>query len=181
MSYQLIDIGDDYSIVGGNEEEVMNKFPNILGIVLLLMGIILLLSNFGFIEISWKHLWPLFLLVPGILFEFGFFIYRKDAGLLVPGGILTTYGLLFLANTIYGWQLMGYLWPVFLLGVAIGLFQLYLFGERENGLLIPVGILTALSLFFLITHLVNINFKIIAGIIFIFIGLGIILKQVKSK
>ena len=159
----------------------MNRIPNILGILLLTIGILLLASNFGFIEISWQHLWPLFLLVPGILFEFGFFIYRKDAGLLVPGGILTTYGLLFLSNVIYGWQLMEYLWPVFLLGVAIGLFQLYLFGEREKGLLIPVGILTAISLFFLANHLVNINFRLMAGIILIFIGLVIILKQVQSK
>jgi len=125
----------------------MNRIHYILGILLVGIGILFLLSNFGFIEISWKYLWPLFLLVPGIIFEFGFFIYRKDAGLLVPGGILTTYGLLFLANVIYGWQLMEFLWPVFLLGVAIGLFQLYLFGEREKALLIPVGILTNIVVF----------------------------------
>jgi len=159
----------------------MYRFPKILGMLLLLVGIILLASNFGYIEISWQYSWPLFLLVPGILFEFGFFIHRKHPGLLVPGGILTTYGLLFFVNVIYGWQWMAFLWPVFLLGVAIGLFQLYLFGERERGLLIPIGILTVLSLFFLANHLVNINFRLIAGIIFIFIGLGIILKQVQSK
>lgn len=159
----------------------MNRIPYILGILLVGIGILFLLSNFGFIEISWKHLWPLFLLVPGILLEFGFFIYRKDAGLLVPGGILITYGLLFLANVIYGWQLMEFLWPVFLLGVAIGLFQLYLFGERDKGLLIPVGILTVISLFFLADHFITLHFGFIAGIGFILVGLGMIVKQVKSK
>ena len=159
----------------------MNRILYVWGILLVVVGILFLLSNLGFVEISWIHLWPLFLLVPGILLEFGFFIYRKDAGLLVPGGILTTYGLLFLANVMYGWQWMEYLWPVFLLGVALGLFQLYLFGERERGLLIPVGILTALSLFFLFDHLITLHFGLIAGIVLIVVGLGLIVKQVQSK
>lgn len=165
--------------MGGRKS--MNRIPYIFGILLVGIGILFLLANFGVIEVSWNHLWPLFLLVPGILFEFGFFIYRKDAGLLVPGGILTTYGLLFLANVFYGWQLMEYWWPVFPLGVAIGLFQLYLFGGREKGLLIPVGILTAISLFFLANHLITLHFGLIAGIILILIGLWMIVKQVQSK
>jgi len=159
----------------------MNRIPYVWGILLVVIGILFLSSNLGFIEISWKYLWPLFLLVPGILLEFGFFIYRKDAGLLVPGGILTTYGFLFLANVIYGWQWMEYLWPLFLLGVAIGLFQLYLFGEREKGLLIPVGILTVISLFFLANHLITMQFGFIAGIVFIVVGLVLIVKQLQSK
>jgi len=40
------------------------------------------------------------------------------------------------------------LWPIFPIGVAIGLFQLYIFGKREKELLIPIGILSGLSIFF---------------------------------
>jgi len=69
----------------------------------------------------------LFVLIAGIFFEASYFISCKDAGLLVPGGILITYGLLFLFNVYYGWNLMDNLWLIFPLGVAIGLFQLYLF------------------------------------------------------
>ena len=125
-------------------------------------------------------MWPLFLLIPGIVFELSYFIYRKDAGLLVPGGILITYGLLFLVNVNYGWHLMDNLWPIFPLGVAIGLFQLYLFGGREKGLLIPVGILGAVSLFFLFNNLLFVDFRLLAGILLVVIGIWIILKKTKT-
>jgi hypothetical protein len=157
----------------------MKKINYIVGLLLLCIGVLLILSNFGVIEIVWDNLWPLFLLIPGILFELSYFIYRKDAGLLVPGGILITYGLLFLVNVIYGWSLMEYLWPIFPLGVAIGLFQLYLFGGREKGLLIPVGILGAISLFFLINNLLFVDFGFLAGVLLLVIGIWIIFKKAK--
>jgi len=155
----------------------MKKINYLFGFLLLLIGVILILSNFEVIEIIWEKLWPLFLLIPGIVFELSYFIYRKDAGLLVPGGILITYGLLFLVNVIYGWRLIEDLWPIFPLGVAIGLLQLYLFGRREKGLLIPIGILGAISLFFLINNLFFIDFGLLAGIVLVIIGIWIIFKK----
>ncbi|GAH43972.1 unnamed protein product, partial [marine sediment metagenome] len=101
--------------------------------------------------------------------------------LLVLGGILITYSLLFLVNVSYGWHLMENLWPIFLLGVAIGLLQAYLFGGREKYLLIPVGILGAISLFFLINNLVFIDFRLLAGILLVLIGIWIIFKKIKSN
>ena len=159
----------------------MKKINYLFGLLLLCIGVLLILANFGVIEIVWDNLWPLFLLIPGIVFELSYFIYRKDAGLLVPGGILITYGLLFLVNVIYGWHLMENLWPIFLLGVAIGLLQAYLFGGREKYLLIPVGILGAISLFFLINNLVFIDFRLLAGILLVLIGIWIIFKKIKSN
>ena len=155
----------------------MKKINYIFGFLLLFIGVLLILSNFGVIEIIWDNLWPLFLLIPGIVFELSYFIYRKDAGLLVPGGILITYGLLFLVNVNYGWHLMENLWPIFPLGVAIGLLQLYLFGVREKGLLIPIGILGIVSLFFLISNLFFIDFRLLAGIVLVIIGIWIIFKK----
>jgi len=155
----------------------MKKINYIFGFLLLFIGVMLILSNFSVIEIVWENLWPLFLLIPGIVFELSYFIYRKDAGLLVPGGILITYSLLFLVNAFFGWHLMEDLWPIFPLGVAIGLFQLYLFGGREKGLLIPVGILGVISLFFLINSLLFVDFKLVAGIVLVLIGIWIIFKK----
>ena len=155
---------------------------NILwGFFLLFAGGLLILANFGIIEIAWDNIWPLFVLIVGIFFEASYFIYRKEAGLLVPGGILITYGLLFLVSTIYGWHLMGDLWPIYPLGVAIGLFQLYLFGGRDKGLLIPVGILGAVSLFFLVNNLLFVDFRLIAGIILVLIGIWFIFKKGNSN
>ena len=159
----------------------MKKINYLFGLFLLFIGVLLILANFGVIEIAWDNLWPLFLLIPGIVFELSYFIYRKDAGLLVPGGILITYGLLFLVNVNYGWHLMDNLWPIFPLGVAIGLFQLYLFGGREKGLLIPVGILGAVSLFFLVNNLLFVDFRLIAGIILVLIGIWFICKKSNSN
>jgi len=159
----------------------MKQINYLFGFLLLCIGVILILSNFGVMEIAWDNLWPLFVLIVGIFFELSYFIYRKDAGLLVPGGILITYGLLFLVNVISGWHLMEYLWPIFPLGVAIGLFQLYLFGGREKGLLIPVGILGAVSLFFLINNLLFVDFRLLAGILLVLIGIWIIFNKIKSN
>lgn len=159
----------------------MKKINYLFGLFLLFIGVLLILANFGVIEIVWENLWPLFLLIPGILFELSYFIYRKDAGLLVPGGILITYGLLFSVNVIYGWHLMEDLWPIFPLGVAIGLLQLYLFGVREKGLLIPIGILGTISLFFLINNLFFVDFGLLVGIVLVVIGIWVIFKKVKSN
>jgi len=158
----------------------MKKINYLFGLFLLFIGVLLILANFGVIEIAWDNLWPLFLLIPGIFFELSYFISRKDAGLLVPGGILITYGLLFSINVIFGWHLMDNLWPIFPLGVAIGLFQLYLFGGREKGLLIPVGILGAVFLFFLINNLIYVDFRLLAGILLVLIGIWVIFKKAKS-
>jgi len=155
----------------------MKKINYLFGLLLLFIGVLLILANFGVIKIGWDNLWPLFLLIPGIVFELSYFIYRKDAGLLVPGGILITYGLLFSVNVIYGWHLMENLWPIFPLGVAIGLLQLFLFGGREKGLLIPVGILGVISLFFLINNLLFVDFRLLAGILLMLIGIWVIFKK----
>ena len=159
----------------------MKNINYLFGLFLLFIGVLLILANFGVIEIVWENLWPLFLLIPGILFELSYFIYQRNAGLLVPGGILITYGLLFLFNVMYGWHLMEDLWPIFPLGVAIGLFQLFLFGGREKRLLIPIGILGAISLFFLVNNLLFVDFRFLAGILLVVIGIWVIFKKSKSN
>jgi len=153
----------------------MKKINYLFGLFLLFIGVLLILANFGVVEIVWDNLWPLFLLIPGIVFELSYFIYRKDDGnrggiedfpgssLLVLGGILITYGLLFSVNVIYGWHLL----------------QAYLFGGREKYLLIPVGILGAISLFFLINNLLFVDFMLLAGIVLVIIGIWIIFKKIK--
>lgn len=157
----------------------MRKGDYITGVIFILIGGVFLLNNFNVIQFNIENQWPLFLLIPGLVFEASYFIRRRDAGLLVPGGILTTYGLLFYANEMYGWSWMSDLWPIFPLGVAIGLFQLYLFGGREKGLLIPVGILGGTSLFFLTQTLEIIDFGSILGGVFILLGIIVIIRRKK--
>lgn len=155
---------------------MQNRGFLIFGLLLIIAGTLGFLSSFGFLTIGWGQVWPLFLFLPGLLFELGYFVNgRKDPGLLVPGGILLTYGILFYFCSANGFFWMGKLWPLFLLGPAIGIFQLYLFGTHERALLIPVGILGGLSLVFLLSNFAAISvgsvlfpgILIIAGIIVI--------------
>lgn len=93
--------------------------------------------------------WPsIFILPIGIFFHWLYFGFenRNHAGVLVPGGVLITVAAVCQISSLYDlWHIM---WPGFILAPAVGLFELYWFGEKEKGLLIPVAILTTVSLLF---------------------------------
>jgi len=122
---------------------------SVWGIILVCAGCLLILSNFGVVP-SFGRLvglfWPLIVIFMSLMFHFGYYTNRNNAGLLVPGGILLTVGIVCQASML--WDLWGFLWPGFILAPAVGLFELYIFGNREKGLLIPVTILSGMSLIF---------------------------------
>lgn len=165
----------------------MHKRNYTLGIILILIGILSILNKVFDLEIlNIGNLWPLFVLIPGLVFEFSYFSSGRNAGLLVPGGILTTIGVLFLFETFSSWNFASYTWPIYPLAVAIGLFQLYIFGRREKGLLIPVFILTAVSIFSFASMTLSelfswIDPSLIISVILILIGILILLKGFGGK
>ena len=118
-----------------------------VGIIFVAIGLLGVLGhffNFSFLHL-W-NLWPWAVLIPGLCFEVGYFTSGRAPGVLVPGGILTTIGLLFFFEVFTNWHFSAYTWPVYILAPAVGLFQLYLFSKpRNSGLLIPVGILTLVA------------------------------------
>mgnify|MGYP007125560180 FL=1 len=97
------------------------------------------------------YFWPTLFVIPvGMLLHWLYFgvFGRGSVGVLVPAGIITTVGLVCqIAMLTDGWS---YLWPGFILAMAVGLFELYWFGGRHKGLLIPINILTALSIIFFV-------------------------------
>ncbi|HEX9025572.1 MAG TPA: hypothetical protein VF839_03820 [Clostridium sp.] len=124
----------------------MNNKNYFWGFFFIIIGILLFISKiFNMQLFHMDRLWPIFVLMPGLCFNLAYFSTRKVAALLVPGGILTTIGLLFFFETITNWHFSEYTWPIYPLAVAVGLFQLYIFGDRRRELLIPVGILTLVS------------------------------------
>ena len=153
------------------------------GIILIFIGVGAILNNiFNIRFFTVSQLWPLFVIIPGLSFEASYFSRERDPGLLVPGGVLTTIGILFLFETVTNWHFAGYTWPVYPLAVAIGLYQLYLFGGRKHGLLVPVFILTTVSVVaFAIMFFGNIfywvNTSLIIPIILISIGVYILIKN----
>ncbi len=157
----------------------MKSSRAILGTLIILIGLVLLLNNLNLINIDLSQLWPLFLLVPGLAFEIGYLTGGRDPGLLVPGGMLTTYGLVFFANIIWGWHNMAYLWPAFPLGVAIGLFQLYLFGKREAALLIPIGILGGYSAIAFLNAYTGLGWETVFPVALIAVGVLLLFNRKK--
>jgi len=172
----------------------MNKKSNmIIGAIILLLGVYFLLHNLNIFRIYidifdigflFSNFWPMFLIIPGFFMHMAYFSGKNtDAGILVPGGILLVSGLTCQLSTIFGnWHVM---WPGFLLAVAVGLFELYLFGPKEKGLLIPVGILGGLSFIFFSNTLrwyFEYNFgKFIIPLILILLGGFIIYKSIFER
>jgi hypothetical protein len=122
-----------------------------LGPILILLGIFMFLK--GEITFStgtiFEYFWPTLFVIPvGVFFHWLYFfiLQRRGVGVLVPGGILLTAGVICQISMLFDiWHLM---WPGFMLAVAVGLFELYWFGGRNKWLLIPINILTVMSLLF---------------------------------
>ncbi len=160
----------------------MKKGNSLIGVLLLGLGSIALLNNIGIINFDfaiWKF-WPLFLLIPGLVFELQYFNNDAPVGLLVPGGILTTYGVLFMYCSFFGYGSLAYLWPIFLGGVGVGLFQLYYFGDRAKPLFYVSASFLGFASFSIFFALLNIKGNLVFPAILIIIG-GFILFGNKSN
>ena len=155
----------------------MKRYSTFPGLLLIVAGVLLLASNLGIFRFNWAFIWPLFLLGPGLSFEFSYFTTRRNPGVLVPGGILTLYGVFFYFNMLTNWSFMDSLWPIFILGPSVGLFQLYLFGGRDRGILIASSILGFISLSFLTISLFGFAADFIGPGALILFGLLILSKN----
>lgn len=155
----------------------------IMGAVLIALGCILLLSNLGYINFSWDYIWPMALLLPGVYLHFAYFTkIDRNPGNLVPAGILTTYGLMAYAVAFFGWHTMAIMWPFILIGIAAGLFELYIFGTKDKGLLIPIAILGGLGLTFLSKTYFFLDLRnVLMPAILVMLGVMIITKGDRRK
>ena len=154
------------------------------GIGLLVIGLLVLAGQLNLFSIGWDIIWPLVILLLGLCFHIGFALGGgRSPGILVPGGILITYGLLFFACSVLGWRLMSQLWPVFIIGPAIGLLELYLFGgkSRDRALLIPVGILLSLGGTMLVLETALISWDYFLPVVLIMVGLLLLVLSLTRK
>lgn len=161
----------------------MNRKNYVWGILLIALGLLLIadkIFTIGFFNPD--KAWPIFILVPGLVFELGYFVSRRNPGLLVPGGILTTIGLLFFFENFTGWNFSKFTWPIYPLSVAIGLFQLYLFDGRPRGLLVPVFILTTVAVISFVSIIYSVfDLTLIFAAFAIFAGLYMLYKTFTAK
>jgi len=146
-----------------------------IGIVLIGIAIVLLLGKLGVFAFLGKMLWPLLVLAPGLLLHFLYFGRILPSGVLVPGGILVTYSVMFFYCNLFGWHSMSYLWPGFLFGVAVGLYELQLFdrnaprGTMTAALVIGIAAaaLFALSLLFSLSIYVIVLLLVAIGVVMV--------------
>ncbi len=154
----------------------------ILGPLLILLGAYLLLGqgtgmNSGMI---FAYFWAsLFILPLGLFFHWMYFsmTHGRMPGLLIPGGVLVTVAIVCqIAMLFNSWDVM---WPGFILAPAIGLLEFYFFGGRNRWLLIPINVLTVISLLFFavfsIEALTTRTFMEQPLLAFVLIGLGALL------
>lgn len=159
-----------------------NYLSLVFAITLILLGLFGLLGAMKILTITWVTFWPVFLLIPAVFFEIGFFLNRKLYGLLVPGGILLILSALFFLCNFTSYNLMVYLWPVFIMAPGLGLLQMYFLGNHAKGVfiggMIPFGI-SCIFLFF--TSLRLAFFSYFFPIALIVIGLFFFLKSFSWK
>ncbi|HQV33841.1 MAG TPA: DUF5668 domain-containing protein [Calditrichia bacterium] len=146
------------------------------GTFFILLGVLFLGDNFGWIEFSMATFWPWLVVLVGVFFLLGWFRNRSETGLLMAGTIFSVYGLLFLYCSNYGWWQMGAynLWAFFIIGPGLGFLMLYLFGEQEGSLLYTAVFLIGLGTLFLMSFL---NFGYFLPLLMIAIGLWMIIKN----
>jgi hypothetical protein len=151
------------------------------GLILIVLAVVLLLGKLGVIGFLGNLFWPIFILLPGILFHILFFSRILPVGVLVPGGMLVTYSILFFYCNVFGWSSMAYLWPGFIFGVAVGLYELHIFNRSNSrGVFTAAFVLAIISVvFFAIAFLFTIGIYFIA-VVLIGIGLVMIVKRRKT-
>lgn len=110
------------------------------GAALIIFGILVLFGRIGFLtSLLFSLTWPMIIIGFSLLFFIGYMSKRpRGVGLLVPGGIFFTIGMVLLIGELISYRLV---WPGFIASPAVGLLLLYIFGDRSPGLLVPIGTL----------------------------------------
>jgi len=154
----------------------------------MLLGVFLFMNRGETFDVGdvFEYFWPSIFIIPlGLFFHWLYFgvTGRRGVGVLVPGGILLTVGVVCQLSMLYDiWEVM---WPGFILAVAVGLFELYWFGGRNRWLLIPINILTVLSLLFFAVFSIGSLFSYLSGkpyiaVILIVVGALILMSRKKE-
>lgn len=142
-----------------------------IGIIIVAVGLVLLLGKIGVFSFIWSVFWPIFVLAPGLLLHALYFGRMLPSGVLIPGGILVTNSIIFFMCTFFGWGMMKYLWPGFILAVAVGLYEFYFFDKHNpRGVLVASIILASIAaVMFGMTILFAVGVYVIA---FVLIAVG---------
>ena len=145
----------------------------ILAVVLILIGTVFLLDNFG-VWTGISAVWPILPLILGIGFCMLYFKNkRKDLILLGLGSIITSDSTFFFYLNLTSWRALALLWPIFIAILGISFIICYCFSKMKVLLYLAVFLIALSASFILIfaisSHLWPLSL-ILGGISFILIS-----------
>lgn len=117
-------------------------------------------------------LWPIFLIGIGVSFIFQG-IVRRNGNEIAPGTIFLGFGILFVISELFGWWLMKFFWPAFIVIPGLGMSLQRVFEKKEFKS--SVFYLVVLTLFLYVIAL-GIEYPVIWGIALIVIGIYLITR-----
>lgn len=153
-----------------------------IGVGIVAVGLIILMGKLGAFSFLGRTFWPLLILIPGIVLHAMYIMRKVSPFMLLPAGILTVYGLLFSLCNTWGWHLMAYLWPLLLLGVAIGLWE-YAINDLSLSRIVYTGsvIVGLVSLLLLMISLLRTGIIYIIAVLLIGAGIWLVLNNLGKR
>jgi hypothetical protein len=160
-----------------------------IGAVLVAFGALFLIEQLFDFQLG-QWLWPLFIIIPGLLCFLGMVLGGKSAGpLAIPGSIVTTIGLLLLyQNTFNHFESWAYAWALIPIAVGVGLMINGTWSDQpaliQNGRrLAGIGLVLFLVGFFFFELVLNIGGMasgIVAPLLLIAAGIALLLRRTRS-
>lgn len=148
------------------------------GIMLVLVGLGLLLVRMG--VIPWENSWwlPSIFLGLALFFHVLYFAQgRYDHGLLVPGGIFLTYGILLMISNAMGEGWLSRLMGLWVAGPAVGIAEMKLASRGQQGSWSAVVVLTVISITLILMRNTALSFRMAAGVVLVIWGLSILVRE----
>ncbi len=152
--------------------------PIVQGLVLIVIGIVFLLGNFGVFSPDWEVVWTWMIIILGVIFWLGFLMDKSRDFLIMPGTILIIFGVVFYLIASYTWATVEGLWPIFILAPALGLYATYLISKKNRSVLITSAVIAVIGLIFLLNNVPVL--KYIWPIITVAVGVYIIVNPEKK-
>lgn len=118
----------------------------VFGILLVLVGLLLLLQNLNVIPLAWDLFWAFLFVASGLAF-LGVFVERPERWWpLIPGFTLLALGALIALGATAPWAARTWGGSLFLGGIGLGFWMIYLVRPANWWAIIPGGVLITLAL-----------------------------------
>lgn len=152
------------------------------GTILVVAGLLLILIQTR--VIPWQSEWMLPTVFLGLTVFFHALYFAggmREYGVLVPGGIFLVYAIMLYVSSTLGTEWLGRLVGLWVAGPAVGIAEMKIASRGRAGSWSAVGILMSIALVLILVRNANLSFPVLAGVVLVIWGLGIILKEISRR